>query len=142
MTLTMASCRSDIFVISSRNKPLSWTICLSIDLLHFITPLETNTRTLSRPIPTSPAATVGTGWNETAGKTTTFTRGLLRNQKYADIFEKKPTILSLTWRIYGIQYVKVDIQTNKPLNGQFRFRLSCRLRYRYGQQTRFYMVRA
>ena len=26
---------------------------------------------------------------------------------------------------YGIHYVKVDIPTNKPLNSQFRFRLSC-----------------
>ena len=26
-------------------------------------------------------ASVGTGWNETAGKTTTFTRGPLRNQR-------------------------------------------------------------
>ena len=26
--------------------------------------------------------------------------------------------------LYGIQYVKVDIRTNKPLNAHFRFRLS------------------
>ena len=39
-----------------------------------------------------------------------------------------------------MQYVKVDIRTNKPLNGHFRFRLSCRLRYRYRQQTRFVFV--
>ena len=110
---------------------LSWPICLSIDLMHFITPLGGNTKTLSRPIPTRPSASVGTGWNETAGKTTTFTQGPLRNQrysafraKYADIFEKETTILSWTWKIYGIQYVKVDIRTNKPLNGHFRFRLS------------------
>ena len=61
--------------------------------------------------------------------------------KYADIFEEQTTMLSWTWRIYGIQYVikalvKVDIRTNKPLNGHFRFRLSCRLRYRYRPYTR------
>ena len=27
----------------------------------------------------------------------------------------------VTWRIYGIQYVKVDIRTNEPLNDHFRF---------------------
>ena len=59
--------------------------------------------------------------------------------KYADIFEKQTTILSWTWKIYGIQYVKVDIRTNKPLNGHFRFRLSCRLRYRYRHQTRLFI---
>ena len=45
--------------------------------------------------------------------------------KYADIFEKQTPMLSWTWRIYGIQYDKVDIRTNKPLNAHFRFRLSC-----------------
>ena len=45
--------------------------------------------------------------------------------KYADVFEKQTTILSWTWKIYGIQYVKVDIRTNKPVNDHFRFRLSC-----------------
>ena len=53
-----------------------------MELMLIITPLETNARTLIttkyRP---RPAASVGTGWNETAGKTTTFTRGLLRNQR-------------------------------------------------------------
>ena len=62
---------------------LSWPICLSIDLMLIITPLGGNTKTLSRPIPTCPSASVGTGWNETAGKTTTFTRGLLRNQRFS-----------------------------------------------------------
>ena len=76
---------------------------------------------------------------------TTFTRWLLRSQsyaKYADIFEKQTTILSWTWRIYCIQYVKVDIRTNKLLNGHFRFRLSCRLCYRYRQQTRITFTHA
>ena len=45
-------------------------------------------------------------------------------------------LLSWTWRIYSIQYVKVDIWTNKPLNDHFRFRLSCRLRYRYRPHIR------
>ena len=31
-------------------------------------------------IPTAPGRLGGTGWNETAGKATTFTQGLLRNQ--------------------------------------------------------------
>ena len=70
MTLAMASCRSDIFVMSSRTKQtptlLSWPICTSITFICIITPLKPNARTL-RPIPTSPAATVGTGRNETAG---------------------------------------------------------------------------
>ena len=118
----------------------SWPICTSMDLMLIITPLETNARTL---IPTRPAASVGTGWNETAGKTTTFTftRGLLRNQrlsaKYADIFEKETAILSWTWRIYATQYVKVDIRTNKPLNAHFRFRLSFSVSLMDWQQTRF-----
>ena len=43
----------------------------------------------------------------------------------ADIFDTKTSFLSWTWRIYGIQYVKVDVRTNKPLNGHFRFWLSC-----------------
>ena len=42
-----------------------------------ITPLE-NTKYRQRP-----GASVGTGWNETAGKTTTFTRGLLRTQRFS-----------------------------------------------------------
>ena len=136
MTLTMAadSIRyiRDLFAIQAPTL-LSWPICISMDLMLIITPLETNARTLSRPNTDAPApaASVGTGWNETAGKTTTFTRGFLRNQvsafraKYADIFEKQTPMLSWTWRIYGIQYVKADIRTNKPLNRHFRFRLSC-----------------
>ena len=85
MTLTMAdSIRyiRDLFAEQTRTL-LSWPISLSIDLMHFITPLGANTKTLSRPIPTRPSATVGTGWNETAGKTTTFTRGPLRDQRFS-----------------------------------------------------------
>ena len=51
-----------------------------MELMLIITPLETDARTLSRPNTDAPVRTsVGTGWNETAGKPTTFTRGLLRN---------------------------------------------------------------
>ena len=46
---------------------LLWPICISMYLMLIITPLRTNTKTLSRPIPTCPVASVGTGWNETAG---------------------------------------------------------------------------
>ena len=113
-----------------------------MELMLIITPLETDARTLSRPNTDTPAR-----W-ERVGTKPPARLQLLREDpcvikesafraKYADIFENKTTILSWTWRIYGIQYVKVDIRTNKPLNAHFRFRLSCRLRYRYGQQTRF-----
>ena len=60
-----------------------------------------------------PAASVGTGWNETAGKTTTFTQGPLRNQsyaKYADVFEKQTTKL-LSWTIY----ISIDFMVSTPL---------------------------
>ena len=57
--------------------------------------------------------------------------------KYADIFEKQTSILSWTWRIYGIQYVKVDIRTNKPLNVLVRLRLSFSVSLMDWQQTPF-----
>ena len=56
--------------------------------------------------------------------------------KYADIFEKQTPMLSWTWRIYGIQYVKVDIRTNKPLNVLVRLRLSFSVSLMDWQQTR------
>ena len=61
-------------------------------------------------------------------------------RKYADIFEKQTPMLSWTWKIYGIQYVKVDIRTNKPLNGHFRFRLSCSVSIQDWPHTRFSSV--
>ena len=71
-----------------------------MDFMLFITPLERTLGLYRDQIPTHPSASVGTGWNETAGRATTFTRALLRNQsfsaKYADIFEKQTTILSWT----------------------------------------------
>ena len=42
------------------------------------------------------------------------------------------------YAVYGIQYIKVDIRTNKPLNGHFRFRLSCG--YATGTDHRFVML--
>ena len=48
-----------------------------------ITPLERRLELYRDQIPTRPSASVGTGWNETAGKTTTFTRGLLRIQRFS-----------------------------------------------------------
>ena len=130
-------------MISSLYKLLSWPICRPIDLMLIITPLETNARTL---ITTKYRRALPPRW-ERVGTKPPARLQLLREDpcvskdsafraKYADIFEQKPTILSWTWRIYGIQYVKVDIRTNKPPNAHFRFRLSCRLRYRYRQQTR------
>ena len=54
-----------------------------MDLMLIITPLERTLELYRDQIPTSPAATVGTGWNETAGKTTTFTHGPLRNERFS-----------------------------------------------------------
>ena len=54
-------------------------------------------------------ASVGTGWNETAGKATTFTRGLLRNQSFSNFTQTTP--------MYS---------RNKPLNcyhGGYTYRL-------------------
>ena len=121
MPLTMAYYIRDLF---ARQTPtlLSWPICTSMDLMLIITPLETNTRTLSRPNTDAPVRLGGNGLERNR-------RQLLREDscviaKYADIFEKQTTILSWTWKIYGIQYIKVDIRTNKPLNVLVRLRLS------------------
>ena len=109
--------------------------------MPIITPLETNARTLSRPNTDTPAR-----W-ERVGTKPPARLQLLREDscvikdsafraKYANIFEKQTTFLSWTWRIYGIQYVKVDIRTNKPLNAHFRFRLSFSVSLMDWQQTR------
>ena len=88
MPLTMAadSIRyiRDLFARQTPTLP-SWPICSSMDLMLIITPLE-RTLELYRDQyrdTTRPSASVRTGWNETAGKTTTFTRGPLRNQGFS-----------------------------------------------------------
>ena len=53
-----------------------------MDLMLIITPLERTLELYRDQIPTRRAASVGTGWNETAGKTTTFTHGPLRNERF------------------------------------------------------------
>ena len=115
---------------------LSWPICLPMDLMLIITPLEKKPRLkLYRDqIPTALGRLRGNGLKR--NRSCVIKVSAIR-AKYADVFEKQTTILSWTWRIYGIQYIKIDIRTNKPLNGHFRFRLSRTLRYRYRQQTRF-----
>ena len=64
MTLTMAadSIRyfRDLFAIQTPTL-LSWPICLPIDLMLIITPLETNARTLSRPNTDEPGRHSGNG---------------------------------------------------------------------------------
>ena len=125
---------------------LSWPICISMYLMLIITPLGTNTKTLSRPIsrPDVPGRLGGNGLERNRRQLqllcedSCIIKVSAIRAKYADIFEKQTTFLSWTWRINGIQYVKVDIRTNKPLNSHFRFRLSYRLCYRYRQQTRFF----
>ena len=122
MTLTMAPIRyiRDLFAPTL----LSWPICLSNDLMLIITPLEQNKLKLyhdqyRRAWPPR--------WERVGTKppaATTFTRGLLRNQRFS-ISRKIRRYIRERRRIYGIQYVKVDIRTNKPLNAHFRFRLSC-----------------
>ena len=62
----------DLFVKQTPTL-LSWPICTSMDWMLIITPRKRKTKTLSGPIPTRPAGSVGTGWNETAGRATTFT---------------------------------------------------------------------
>ena len=110
---------------------LSWPTCTSMDLMLIITPLETNARTL---ITTKYRRALPPQW-ERVGTKPPARLQLLREDpcvmkdsafraKYADIFEKQTTILSWTWRIYGIQHVKVHIRTNKPLNVLVRLRLS------------------
>ena len=148
MTLTMAadSIRyfRDLFTIQTPTL-LSWPICRPIDLMLIITPLETNARTLSRPNTDAPGRLGGNGLERNRRQLQ-----LLREDscvikdsafraKYADIFEKQTTILSWTWRIYGIQYVKVDIRTNKPVNAHIRFRLSCSVSIQDWLQTRSYL---
>ena len=129
-------------------------ISISIDLMLIITPLESDTRTL---ITTNTVRLGGNGLERNRrpwlphvsvpdrhpvgpGPVGIVPGPCRPPSKIADIFEKQTTILSLTWSIYGIQYVKVGIRTNKPPNGHFRFRLSCRLRYRYRHQTRLINV--
>ena len=110
------------------------------DAFHYAA--RNNTRTLSRPNTDAPGRLGGNGLKrnrrqlQLLRKDPCVIKDSAFRAKYADIFEKQTTILSWTWKIYGIQYVKVDIRTNKPLNGHFQFRLSCRLRYRYRHQTR------
>ena len=134
MTLTMADSIRYIRYIFAKQTPtlLSWPICTSMDLMLIITPLETNARTL---ITTKYRRALPPRW-ERVGTKPPARLQLLREDpcvikesafraKYADIFEKQtPKLLSWTWRIYGIQYVKVDIRTNKPLNVLVRLRLS------------------
>ena len=133
MTLTMADSIRYIRDLFAKQTPtlLSWPICTSMDLMLIITPLETNARTLI----TTKYRRAGPPRWERVGTKPPARLQLLREDpcvikdsafraKYADIFEKETIILSWTWRIYGIQYVKVDIRTNKPLNAHFRFRLS------------------
>ena len=84
---------------------LSWPICLSIDLMLIITLLETNTKTLSRPIPTAHSPP-RLEWVETKQPAATTLREdscVIKvsaiHAKYADILEKETTKL-LSWRIY------------------------------------------
>ena len=133
MTLTMADSIRYIRDLFAKQTPtlLSWPICTSMNLMLIITPLETNARTL---ITTKYRRALPPRW-ERVGTKPPARLQLLREDpcvikdsafraKYADIFEKQTTFLLWTWRIYGIQYVKVDIRTNKPLNVLVRLRLS------------------
>ena len=85
MTLTMAadSIRyiRDLFAKQTPTLP-SWQICTSMDLMLIITPLETNTRTLSRQKPTRPSAS-GERVATKPPAATTFTQGPLRNQRFS-----------------------------------------------------------
>ena len=133
MTLTMADSIRYIRDLFAKQTPtlLSWPICTSMDLMLIIKPLETNARTLittkyRRALPprlervgTKPPARL-----QLLRKDPCVIKDSAFRAKYADIFEKQTTFLSWTWRIYGIQYVKVDIRTNKPLNVLVRLRLS------------------
>ena len=118
MPLTMAYCRFDsiryIRDVFARQTPtlLSWPICTSIYLMLCITPLETNTRTLSRPNTDSARPP---RWERVGTKppaATTFTQGLLRNQSLRryGIFEKQTTKL-LSWTIY----ISIDFMVSTPL---------------------------
>ena len=112
MTLTMAYCRFD-------STLLSWPICLPIDLMLIITPLETNARTLSRPNTDAPVRLGGNGLERNRRQLQ-----LLREDscvikdsafraKYADVFEKQTTKL-LSWRIY----ISIDFMFTMPLTSR------------------------
>ena len=133
MTLTMADSIRYIRDLFAKQTPtlLSWPICTSMDLMLIITPLETNARTLittkyrrARPPRWERVGTKSPARLQLLRKDPCVIKDSAFRAKYADIFEKQTTFLSWTWRIYGIQYVKVDIRTNKPLNVLVRLRLS------------------
>ena len=135
MPLTMACCRFDSIYSRSLRELNPYTALIAdmhIDGIDaIITPLETNARTL---ITTKYRRAPPPRW-ERVGTKPPARLQLLREDpcvvkdsafraKYADIFEKQTPMLSWTWRIYGIHYVKVYIRTNKPLNVLVRLRLS------------------
>ena len=88
-----------------------------MDLMLIITPLERTLELYCDQIPTGPSAPVGTGWNETAGKPTTFTRGLLRNQSLRRYIREKNSyaIVDMEDIRYTIRKGRYsDKQTTKP----------------------------
>ena len=133
MPLTMADSIRYIRDLFAKQTPtlLSWPTCLSIDLMLSLRRSEQTLKLYRDQIPTahSPPRWERVGMKPPARlqllrKDPCVIKDSAFRAKYADIFEKQTTFLSWTWRIYGIQYVKVDIRTNKPLNVLVRLRLS------------------
>ena len=123
MPLTMASCRCDIFVMSSRytNPYTALMADMHIDgfdAYHYAA--RKNTRTLSRPNTDAPGRLGGNGLKrnrrqlQLLRKDSCVIKDSAFRAKYADIFKKQTTkLLSWTWRIRKGTGRYSDKQTTK-----------------------------